>query len=461
MIIEKSKYLLTSILALSLLGTTPGYAATNPPAPHSGKVTKPLNKPSINSTTHILENGLKVILVEDHKSPVAVFQIWYKVGANNEVSGKTGLSHLLEHMMFKGTAKHGKGKFSRIVARNGGRENAFTSKDYTAYFQRFASDRLELSLKLESDRMKNLLLDEKETALELKVVQEERRSRIDDDPTSMAVEDMYAAAFKVHPYHSPVIGWMSDLEGVTRNDLLAHYKRYYSPNNAIIVIVGDFDSKDLLPKIKQYFGGIPKGNPINDYIPKEPPQQGERRVIVHRQAQLPFVIIAYHTPNLTDPDSYPLAVLENILASGKSSRLYKELVYNKQMALYAGSHYGRISEYADLFYFYASPRPGKKISKVEEEIYTQISKIQDEPVTDKELQKAKNQVEANFILHQDSIFYQAMQIGQLETIGVEHHYLEDFVEKIRLVSKEDIQRVAKKYLVRDNRTVSTLIPEKK
>ena len=415
---------------------------------------------SINSSTHLLENGLKVVLVEDHKSPVAVFQIWYKVGAKDEVTGKTGLSHLLEHMMFKGTKNYGKGEFSRIVARNGGQENAFTSKDYTAYFEKFASDRLELSLELESDRMQNLLLDPQECELEAKVVREERRSSTDDDPTSATVEDLYAAAFKVHPYHSPTIGWMTDLEHITRGDLLAHYRRYYVPNNAVIVVVGDFDSKQLLAGIKKYFGAIPPGQPPPARRIVEPEQRGERRVIVRRPAQLPFIIMGYHTPNLTHPDSYPLAVLENILASGKSSRLYRELVYNRQLALYTGANYGRISEDPDLFYFFASPRPGKDIAELEKQIRRQIELIQQEPVSDEELQKAKNQVEADFILHQDSIFYQAMQIGQLESIGVDHHYLARFVNKIRNVTKQDLQRVARKYLVADNCTVAILIPEK-
>jgi len=275
------------------------------------------------------------------------------------------------------------------------------------------------------------------------------------------VEDMFAAAFKVHPYHSPTIGWMTDLEDIKREDLLVHYRRYYAPNNAVIVVVGDFDSTDLLPKIKQYFGSIPQSEIPAVRKIVEPPQEGERRLIVRRPAQLPFVIMGYHVPNLTHPDSYPLAVLANILASGKSSRLYRELVYQKQLALYAGASYTRISEDPNLFYFYGSPRPGKSITKVEKEIQAQITKVQQELVTDRELQKAKNQVEANFILHQDSIFYQAMQIGQLESIGVEHHYLEEFVKKIRNVTKEDLQRVAKQYLVPDNRTTATLIPEKK
>ncbi|MBI5789402.1 MAG: insulinase family protein [Candidatus Schekmanbacteria bacterium] len=412
----------------------------------------------LNSTTSVLENGLKVILVEEHKAPIVVFQIWYNAGGKDEVTGKTGLSHLLEHMMFKGTANHGKGEFSRIVARKGGHENAFTGTDYTAYFEKFASDRLELSLQLESDRMQNLLLDPKETALETKVVQEERRTRTDDDPTSAAFEEMYAAAFKVHPYHNPVIGWMSDLDGISRDDLANHYKTWYAPNNSVIVVAGDFDSQNLLPKIREYFGKIPKGTIPAARKIVEPVQKGQRRVTVKRKAHLPFMIMGYHVPNLTSPDSYPLAILAGILSGGKSTRLYQELVYKQQLALNAGANYDRVSEDPNLFYVYASPQPGKDVNALEQEIYKQLDLFKTELVSDEELQRAKNQVEAHFIFAQDSVFYQAMQIGELETIGVDHHYLEEFVEKIRLVTKEDVQRVAQKYLSEDNRTVSTLIP---
>jgi len=406
----------------------------------------------------LLPNGLKVILLEEHKAPVVTFQVWYKVGSRNEITGKTGLSHLLEHMMFKGTAKHGKGEFSRIVAKNGGTENAFTGNDYTAYFENFASDRIELSLELESDRMQNLIIDPKEFNLEREVVKEERRTRTDDDPYAFLIENLYAIAFMVHPYHSPIIGWMSDLDSLTRDDAFEYYKRYYQPNNATIVVVGDFNTRTLLPKIKAAFEKIPKGPEPPKYIPPEPPQLGERRTVVKREAQLPFVFVTFHTPNYKSPDTYALAVLSNLLSSGKSSRLYRSLVYQQQLALDAGGHYDGLTADPELFYVYATARPDISPEEIEEALGDEISRLQTEPVTDKELQKAKNQIEAEFILGSDSNFFRAMRIGTAETVGAGHDYVTRFVENIRKVTPQDVLRVAKKYLVEDQRSVGTLLP---
>jgi zinc protease len=406
----------------------------------------------------ILPNGLKIVLLEEHKAPVVTFQVWYKVGSRNEITGKTGLSHLLEHMMFKGTPKYGKGEFSRIVAKNGGTENAFTGNDYTAYFENFASDRIELSLELESDRMQNLLIDPKEFQLEREVVKEERRTRTDDDPYSFLIENLYAIAFLVHPYQAPVIGWMSDLDSLTRDDAFEYYKRYYQPNNATVVVVGDFNTKTLLPKIKAAFEKISKGPEPPKYIPPEPPQLGERRTIVKREAQLPFVFATFHTPNYKSADTYALTVLSNILSSGKSSRLYRSLVYQQQIALDAGGHYDGLTADPELFYVYATARPQVSPDEIEEALTDEISRLQAEPVSNQELQKAKNQIEAEFILGSDSNFYRAMRIGTAETVGAGHEYVTRFVENIRNVTAQDILRVAQKYLIEDQRSVGTLLP---
>lgn len=407
-----------------------------------------------------LKNGLKVILLEEHKAPVVTFQVWYRVGSRDEVIGKTGLSHLTEHMMFKGTKKHGKGEFSRIVSMNGGNENAFTSKDYTAYFENFASDRIELSLELESDRMTNLIVDPKEFLLERDVVKEERRQSTDDDPYSLVVENMYAIAFLAYPYRSPIIGWMSDLESLVRDDVYNHYKRYYAPNNATIVIVGDFETDKLLKMIKKYFEKIPKAKVPPDVKIYEPEQFGERRIYVKKEAQLPYLFAGYRAPNYRDEDIYALTLLSNILSSGKSSRFYRSLVYEKNLALNAGGGYDGFSIGPELFYFYGMPRPGKTIDELERAIYEEIERVKKEPVTDMELQKAKNQEEAAYILGQDSIFYQARQIGSMETIGAGYKFIEEYVDKVRKVSKEDILRVANKYLLEDRRTVGILVPVK-
>ncbi|MBE9537323.1 MAG: insulinase family protein [Proteobacteria bacterium] len=408
-----------------------------------------------------LKNGLKVITIEDHKDPVITFQVWYRVGARNEITGKTGLAHLTEHMMFKGTEKYKKGEVSRTVARHGGNENAFTSQEYTAYFQTFSKDKLHISLNLESDRMVNMIVDPEEFLLERDVVMEERRQRTDDDPTSVVVEEMFAAAFKTHPYRNPIVGWMSDLQNLSRKDLINWYKTYYLPNNATIILAGDFDRSEALKAIKKSFGSIPAGSTPPAMTIKEPEQLGERRVWVKKEAQLPFIFAGYKVPNLGHPDEYPLQMLENILSAGKSSRLYKSLVYEKQSALYAGGSYDGLSKDPGLFYFYAGVKPGVKTEDVEEGIYLELEKIKESGVSNLELQKAKNQLEASFITSQDSIFYQAMQIGRLDAAGVDYHYLEQYLDNIRKVTKEDVVAAAKKYFVADRRTVGILVPLKK
>jgi zinc protease len=410
-------------------------------------------------TEKVLPNGLKVLMKEVHKAPVVTFQIWYKVGSRNECLGKTGMSHMLEHMMFKGTKKHGPKTFSQIVQRNGGNDNAFTSRDYTAYFETFAADRIGISLDLESDRMQGLLLDPRELQSEREVVKEERRMRYEDDPVNTMEEQMMSVAFSAHPYQWPVIGWMSDINSFTRDDLYKHYRAYYVPNNATIVVVGDFDTAALLPRIEKYFGRMRRGPDVPAVSAAEPPQRGERRVMVKKQAELPAVFAGYKTPTLKHPDSYALEVLQGILSSGKSSRLYRSLIYEKQLALYAGGEYDNVSKDPNLFIAYAGVMPGKTTEEVEKALYAEIGRLKTEPVTDEELQKAKNQIEAHFIMGQDSIFYQAMLLGQFETVA-DWKLLEKYVGAIRAVTREDVMRVAKEYFSEDNRTVGILIPVK-
>ncbi len=410
-------------------------------------------------TEKVLPNGLKVLLKEEHKAPVVTFQVWYKVGSRNEKLGTTGMSHMLEHMMFKGTKKYGPKTFSQTVQRNGGNDNAFTGKDYTAYFETFAADRIAISLDLESDRMENLLIDPKEFEPERKVVMEERRMRTDDDPTATMVEEMTAAAFIAHPYEWPVIGWMADIGNITRDDLYTHYRRYYAPNNATVVVVGDFDAKQLMPQIEKYFGRIPRGQDPPKVAAVEPKQLGERRIVVKKQAELAAVFAGYHTPDIKHPDAYALEVLQGILSSGRSSRLYKSLVYEKQIALYAGGDYDDIANDPNLFYLYAGVMPGKSTDEVEKSLYAEIDRFKQELVTDEELQKAKNQIEAGFIMGQDSVFNQAMQLGEFETVA-SWKLLDRYVGNIRAVTREDVQRVAKQYFSEDNRTVGILVPVK-
>ena len=419
----------------------------------------PVHAQDLKVTEKVLPNGLKVLLKEDHKSPVVTFQVWYKVGSRNERLGTTGMSHLLEHMMFKGSKKYGPKQFSQTVQRNGGNDNAFTSRDYTAYFENFAADRLEIAMDLESDRMRNLLLDPKEFLSERDVVKEERRMRTEDDPSSAMSEQMMAVAFSAHPYQWPVIGWMADIGNITRDDLEKHYRTYYAPNNATVVIAGDFDGAKAMALAERFFGRIPRGPAVPKVGAVEPPQMGEKRVIVKREAELPVVYAGYLAPNLVNKDSFAINVLQGILSSGKSSRLYRSLVYEKQIALYAGGEYDDVSVDPNLFLLYAGVMPGRTVDEVEKALYAEIDRFKNEPVTDEELQKAKNQAEATFVMSQDSVFYQAMLLGQFESVAG-WKYLETYLDNIRAVTREDVQRVAKMYFGEDNRTVGILVPVK-
>ncbi len=406
-----------------------------------------------------LDNGLKVLVVEDHKAPLAIFQIWYRVGSRNEPMGKSGLSHLLEHMMFKGTPKSGSKEFSKVVQKNGGVDNGFTTKDYTMYYQSLASDRIGISIELEADRMKNLIIDPKEVLAERSVVMEERRMRYDDDPQNSLHEEVMAAAYKSHPYHWPVIGWMSDIASIERNDLYNHYMAYYSPDNAVIVVSGDIKADEIIQEIKAAFGKIPAVPDRRTVTSKEDEQKGERRISLKREAELPYVIGAYHTPSFPDKDSYALEVLGTVLSGGKSSRVYKTIVHEKKLALSAYADYSGLSKDPYLFMFGATAAPGKDIRDVENSLYEEIEKIKKEPPAEHEVQKAKNQIEAAFIMGQDSIYFQAELAGMFEMIGG-WKLKEQYLEGIRKVKPEDVSRVAKKYLVENNRTVGVLIPTK-
>ena len=309
--------------------------------------------------------------------------------------------------------------------------------------------------------MITLVIDPDEFLLERDVVMEERRNRTDDSPTSALLEEVTAVAFKVHPYRNPTIGWMSDLENLSKDDLEKWYKTYYSPNNATIILVGDITRDDVLPKIKKYFEKIPKSSPPPLLTAVEPEQRGEKRVWLKREAQLPFFVAGYRAPQVGQEDVFPLEILESVLSSGRSSRLYKALVYDKQLAMYAGGSYDNIAAGPALFYLYAGIKPGVDVKEVEDAIYKEIEKVKENGITTQELQKAKNQLGASFIMGQDSIFYQAMLIGRLESVGVDHNYLLNYPENINKVSVEDVIKVAKKYFVKDKRTVGILVPERK
>jgi len=406
---------------------------------------------------YTLDNGLKVLLLEEHKAPVAVFQIWYKVGARNEPSEEAGISHMLEHMMFRGTKKYGPKTFSALVQRYGGSDNAFTSQDYTAYFQTFSSDRIWLSLELESDRMKNLLLDDKNFQTERSVVAEERRMREESDPEAALGEATQAATYVVHPYRRPIIGWMENIQHYTVQGLRRHYNTYYKPNNATIVIVGDIDADKTIAEIKEKFGGIPKGPEPPAMFLTEPEQKGERRVYLKREAELPTIYIQYHVPNLTHPDNFALDILETVLSGGQSARLYRDLVYERQIAQYASAGNDSVSKDPETFSFSAGVMPGKTAEEVEKAIYEEIEKLKNEPITEREMQKAKNQIESSFIMGQDSNFNRAMMLGRYESVA-SWRLLDQYLAGINAVTADDVKRVVAKYLTADNRTVGILVP---
>jgi zinc protease len=405
----------------------------------------------------VLPNGLKVILLENHKAPLVTFQVWYRVGSRNEAWGKTGLSHMLEHMMFKGTERVGPEEFSRIIQENGGNDNAFTSRDYTAYFENLSSDRIQVAIDLESDRMHNLLLREEDFRTERMVVMEERRLRTEDNPTAYLSEQLEATAFQIHPYHWPIIGWMEDIARFTLEDLKAYYRTYYNPANASLVVVGDFKKEELLPRIEKAFGLIPRGVVPNQDRDKDPPQTGERRIFVKKEAQLPALVMGYHVPNLREPDSYVLEVIAAILSGGKSSRLYQSLVREKRLVLSADADHSLLSRDPSLFYLSADLLPNKEVAEAEKALDQEIERLKKEPVEERELEKVKNQLEAAFIFGQDSIFNQAMLLAQHEIV-LSWKAIDDYIPSIRKVTPEDIQRVAKQYLIQDNRTVGILIP---
>ncbi len=408
---------------------------------------------------HHLANGLKVVTLEEHAAPVAVVQIWYHVGSKDEVAGRTGLAHLLEHNMFNGTRAHGPGIFSRLVAKAGGDDNAFTSFDYTAYYEKFAADRLTLGLELEADRMRNILLTNKELTREREVVKEERRMRTEDNPESALVEQVRAAAFVAHPYGRPVIGWMEDINRLTVDDLRDFYERYYRPDNATLVVVGDFDTAALLSEVKRTFGPIqaPPSPPHRTF--SEPRQRGARRVTLHRPAKLPFLYAAYHTPTFDHADGPALEVAAQVLAGGKSARLTRTLVEEKQICLYAGAGYDGDAEDPSLFTLYAGLQPGHTADEAEAALEAEVARLATKPIGAAELAKAKTQLEAGFVFAQDSPFYLAMTLGRLYTTGRTVTDLEAYLPRIRAVTAADIQRVVATYLQGDRRTLGALIPE--
>lgn len=405
-----------------------------------------------------LDNGLRVLLLEDHRSPIVTVQTWYRVGSRNEARGATGIAHFLEHLMFRGTAKYGPGVFARLVERNGGQDNAFTSQDVTSYYVNLAADRLDLVLDLEADRMHNLLLDPKIITSEREVVIEERRTRTEDDPGGFLGEEVSATAFRAHPYGQPIIGWPTDLKRITPEEIRAFYRTYYVPNNALLVVVGDFKTADALAKVKATFGPIPRAAEPPPVLAVEPSQNGERRVTVQKPAELPIVYLGYPVPNQKSADAAPLELLSVILAGGRSSRLYRDLVHERQLALEAGGDYSYFSFDPNLFWFWATPLPGQTAETLEKELVGHMERLKREPVSEVELKRAKNQIEAGFVFQDDSIHRRGSLLARFELIGG-YALKDNYLASIRAVTAADLQRVAGAYFQDDKKNVGTLLPK--
>ena len=410
-----------------------------------------------------LKNGLKVIVQEDHRAPVIVQQIWYKAGSMDEPVGATGIAHVLEHLMFKGTHSVPAGEFSKRIAAAGGRENAFTNYDYTAYFQQLHKSKLPLAMKLEADRMRNLNLTAADFAKEIRVVMEERRLRTDDEARALLYEKMMATTYQQHPYQHPIIGWMSDLESLTVGDARAWYRRWYAPNNATLVIAGDVKADEVFALAQRHYGAIPRRAlpPQRKFI--EPKQVGIKRMVVKAPAELPHLVMSYHAPALQNPEQdwkpYALQILAGVLDGNESARLNKHLVREQQVASSAGAGYDSTSRGPGLFTLEATPSEGKTVSDVEAALRREIAQLVKEGVSDEELQRVKAQVVAGEVYKRDSLFYQAMQIGQMESIGLPHRAIQVMLEKLQAVTAEQVRQAAEEILQDDSLTVAVLDPQ--
>jgi zinc protease len=407
---------------------------------------------------HVLDNGLTVLISEDHSTPVVTYQVWYKVGSKNERPGITGISHLCEHMMFKGSKNIGPEEHARIIQANGGINNAWTHFDMTCYWEKLANDKLELAINLESEREKNLTPTQETFSSEREVVKEERRMGVDNSPFGAVFEQMLNSAFVAHPYHWHVVGFMSDIDNITLDDLKNHYKVYYAPNNATAVIAGDVDPKEVMKLMHKYYDDIPAQSPPPKVGTVEPEQKGERISYIHKIAQMPAFMVGYHIPRFGDPDTYPLSVAARILFTGQSSRLYQKMIYQDQSALHVGGDCFLLQD-PGLFYSFAIMQPGHTADEGRNTLFEEIDKLKNEPVNEKELQKAKNQLESEFIFGLQSVEDKGDQIGYYQTLLGDYTKLFEEAQKFQQVTAEDVMRVAKKYFGENNRSVVVLVPE--
>ena len=410
-----------------------------------------------------LPNGMKLIVKEDRRAPSVVHMVWYKVGAMDEVDGTSGVAHLLEHMMFKGTRKVGPGEFNKRVSAAGGRDNAFTSYDYTAYFQQVPKEALPAMMALEADRMAHLQVTDESFKKEIEVVKEERRLRTDDKARSLVIEQLMATAFQAHPYRRPIIGWMSDLENMSAADAKAWYDNWYVPNNAYVVVTGDVDHKAVFALAQQHYGALPaRALPLRKEQ-VEPRQEGPRRVTVKAPAELPVLIMGYKMPILRDArqdrEPYALEILASILDGHDAARFNRKLVREDKVALSAGVSYDSTARGPGMLYLYGSPAEGRSVAELESALREEIKRIQEQGVSAAELRRSKAQLIAGQVYKLDSMFGQAMEIGQMEAVGLPWQDVEVMRERLQNVSAAEVQAVAKKYFNDDALTVGILDPQ--
>jgi zinc protease len=406
-----------------------------------------------------LPNGLRVILSEDHSTPIVHVSVWYHVGSKNERPGRTGFAHLFEHMMFKGSKNVEPESHTSIIAGVGGRSNAYTTEDETVFWQTLPAHYLPLALWLEADRMATLRIDDEAFRREREVVKEERRLRVENQPYGRLSEIIYDHAFTTHPYKHPTIGSMADLEAASIADVREFHQTYYVPENAVLTIVGDFDAAQALQMVNEYFGRVPKARrPVPRDIPKEPEQAKERRAVVEESWPLPAVVVAYHVTYDGHPDAYPLHITAKIMSDGQSARIPRELVYNRRLALTAfGS--GNITEDPNLFYSVAIVQPGQTPEAAERALIEEFEKLATEPVADAELQRAKNQFARDYIVSRESNQDKALHLAHAAVIHNDITTADGEFDIFMNVTRADVQRVARTYFRPVNRVVLHIVPK--
>jgi zinc protease len=440
--------LLRFFFSLLLVSPLAWASASNPPQTHEFN----------------LSNGLKLIVREDHRAPTVAHMVWYRAGSIDETNGRTGVAHVLEHMMFKGTKKVKSGDFSRLVAAVGGRENAFTSRDYTAYFQQVEKSKLEEVMKLEADRMSNLSFDDAEFDKEIQVIMEERRLRTEDNPSSLLNEALMATAFMSSPYRYPVIGWMNDLMNMKAVDARDWYRSWYAPNNATVVITGDVDPQNMLRLVQQYYGVIPSHELPVRKPQIEPPQRGIKQVEVKAPADSAQIAMAWKVPRLEpgkldDPEPYALELLTAVLDGYDNARLNRVLVKQEKVVNDVGVGYDMISRGPELFLINATMAKGKTVAQAQASIRKALEELKQKGILESELKRIKVRILSNQIYKRDSIFGQAMEIGSNEMAGFSWKDIDYMLEKMQTITPAQVQAVAKKYLVDEGLTIATLDPQ--